>query len=170
MLDAPPASTEQTLHADKRREPFFVFDLAEVRLSLPAGCRFVYENTVGELALSALVSDWHDSAQPSAWEGWDGDRYLVARCEDRLGLLWISSWDTEPDAREFVAAYEEISAPLAAAAELDSVPRVTLRGRQVIVASERLSAQVAALFSARRQRITTLDELFDFLPAGSVEP
>ena len=90
-----------------------MFDLAQVRFSLPEGCRFVYENTVGELALSALMSDWHDPAPRSAWEGWDGDRYLVARCEDRLGLLWISSWDTEADAREFAAAYEQISEPLA---------------------------------------------------------
>jgi hypothetical protein len=169
-LDAPPASTEQILHPGKRREPFLVFDLSAARFSLPEGCRFVYENTVGELALSVLFSDWQDSAPRSAWEGWDGDRYLVARCEGRLGLLWISSWDTEADAREFAEAYEPIAEPLAAAAGLDSAPRVTLRGRQVIVASERLSAQVAALFSARRQRVATLDELFEYLPAGSIEP
>jgi hypothetical protein len=170
LLDAPPASTEQILHPGKRREPFLVFDLSAARFSLPEGCRFVYENTVGELALSVLFSDWQDSAPRSAWEGWDGDRYLVSRCEGRLGLLWISSWDTEADAREFAEAYEPIAEPLAAAAGLDSAPRVTLRGRQVIVASERLSAQVAALFSARRQRVATLDELFEYLPAGSIEP
>ena len=42
----------------------------------------------------------------SAAAGWDGDRYAVFEGpKDRLGLVWLSTWDSEDDAREFTAAY-----------------------------------------------------------------
>ena len=38
LLAAPPASTEQVLHPEKRHEPFQAIHLAGVRAALPAGC------------------------------------------------------------------------------------------------------------------------------------
>ena len=35
------------------------------------------------------------------WEGWNGDRYLAARCGGRRELLWLTVWDSEADAAEF---------------------------------------------------------------------
>ena len=42
----------------------------------------------------------------SAAAGWDGDRYAVFEGpKNRLGLVWLTTWDSEDDAREFTAAY-----------------------------------------------------------------
>ena len=39
-------------------------------------------------------------------DGWDGDKYAVFEGpDDRLGLVWLSTWDSDDDAREFLAAY-----------------------------------------------------------------
>ena len=40
--------------------------------------------------------------------GWDGDRYAVFEGpKNRLGLVWLSTWDSEDDAREFAKGYVE---------------------------------------------------------------
>jgi hypothetical protein len=42
----------------------------------------------------------------SAAAGWDGDRYAVFEGpKNRLGLIWLTTWDSEEDAREFATAY-----------------------------------------------------------------
>ena len=42
----------------------------------------------------------------SAAAGWDGDRYAVFEGQsNRLGLVWVSTWDSEDDAREFAHGY-----------------------------------------------------------------
>ena len=42
----------------------------------------------------------------AAAAGWDGDRYAVFEGpEGRLGLVWLSTWDSEDDAREFHRGY-----------------------------------------------------------------
>ena len=38
--------------------------------------------------------------------GWDGDRYAVFEGPDqKLGLVWLSTWDSDDEAREFAQAY-----------------------------------------------------------------
>jgi hypothetical protein len=42
----------------------------------------------------------------AAAAGWDGDRYAVFEGpEGRLGLVWVSTWDSEDEAREFFKGY-----------------------------------------------------------------
>ena len=42
----------------------------------------------------------------AAAAGWDGDAFAVFEGpDDRLGLVWASTWDTADDAREFARAY-----------------------------------------------------------------
>jgi hypothetical protein len=162
LLEAPPVSTEQTLHPNKRRESFLVFDLGGLRSQLPAGCEFVYENTVGELALSTLMTELQPVSS-EAWEGWDGDRYLVSRCQGALELLWISAWDTEADALEFAASYREIAELLARASDLTTAPQVSRTGRQVVISTPRLRPLEKSLGRARRARVATLPEFYEFL-------
>jgi hypothetical protein len=121
----------------------------------------VYENTMGELGISVLLSDAGEGDQRDAWEGWDGDRYLVARCGSGLEFLWISVWDSESDALEFEQAYRELAGPLAARAGLGSVPGVTRVGREVVASTSAVAPLVGALEGAsRRARVATLEELF----------
>ncbi|MDX1744632.1 MAG: Hvo_1808 family surface protein [Halobacteriales archaeon] len=46
------------------------------------------------------------SASPST--GWDGDSLTVVVNGDEDGYVWITRWDTERDAREFVTAYRQV--------------------------------------------------------------
>jgi hypothetical protein len=163
LLDAPPASTEQVLHPEHRRAPFLAIDLKALRPVLPSGCRFVAENTVGELGLSVLFRDLSPAPDPSAWQGWDGDRYLVARCGERLELLWLTVWDGPVDAGEFEAGYRGIGAAVAARAGLDDPPRMRRAGKEVLVFTSGLAPLAERIPSlARRKLVATLDQLQDW--------
>ena len=78
LLESPPISTEQALHDDRRREAFLQMDLTELEDRLPAGCRTLQRNDVGELQISVLFRDLSEDPDPAIWQGWNGDRYLVA--------------------------------------------------------------------------------------------
>ena len=55
------------------------------------------------MQLGVLLRRYNGKA---AAAGWDGDRYAVFEGpDDRLGLVWLSTWDSEKDAREFQRAY-----------------------------------------------------------------
>jgi hypothetical protein len=161
LRDAPPASTEQALHPERRREPFLSFDLAPLVPSLPGGCRFVDENGMGELGISVLLRDLSNETIPAgAWQGWDGDRYLAARCGEERAFVWISAWDSEADALEFESAYREIAAAVAARAGMRAAPGVRRRGREVHVVSEELAALAEPLETGpRRSAVASLAEL-----------
>jgi hypothetical protein len=154
LLAAPPASTEQVLHPERRSEPFQAIDLAAVRGALPAGCRFRYENTLGELGISVLLRDLGSEVDAAAWGGWDGDRWLAADCDGRPELLWLTAWDSEADAGEFTAAYAGIAPAVAARASLGAPAAPRRVGREVWIATAAFSEDVARLAAlARRARV-----------------
>lgn len=107
----PPLSTEQLLHIEKylgeeRDDP--------IEITLPAvnlgelGWQPVGQNTMGEFQTRVLLGSSPDAIE--AAKGWDGDRFQVWEHEDgRLGVAWISVWDTEADAKQFAEelAYHE---------------------------------------------------------------
>lgn len=168
LLDSPPASTEQVLHAGKRRAPFLAIDLGPLRDALPARCRFVHENTLGELGISVLFRDLANDPSEDAWVGWDGDRYLVAQCDERPAILWLTAWDSRSDALEFETAYGGILEALVARAGLATPPHVARSEREVLVYSDALTPVAKALSSrTRRQRLSTLPELRDHFDAGA---
>jgi hypothetical protein len=101
----PPLSTEQVLHPEKyrgeKRDLPMSIDLGS--LKAPAGWKEVGRNVLGEMQLGVMLR--HHAAK-SAAPGWDGDRYAVFEGpKDKLGLVWLSTWDSEEDAREFLEAY-----------------------------------------------------------------
>jgi hypothetical protein len=160
LLDDPPASTEQVLHADRRRADFQVADFAELERALPDGCESLGQNTLGEFLIWVLLTDLGSAAAAEASDGWDGDRYLAARCGGRRAFFWWTAWDTEQDALEFGEAYLELADEVAARAGLASTPQVGRDGVHVIVSSEPLGALLPRLDrEARWARIGTLDEL-----------
>jgi hypothetical protein len=170
LLDAPPASTEQALHASRRREAFGVIDLAGARARLPAGCAFVHENTMGELGLRVLLRDLAPSgdaeaaraAAEDAAEGWDGDRYLVAHCDGQRALFWWIDMDGEDDAIALESALRAV-APAMAAHAGTAAPQVSREGASLRVVSPVLAPVSDALGgAARRGRVETLDDAFGF--------
>ena len=169
LLDDPPASTEQVLHPERRREPFWVFDLAAVGDALPEGCDLVMENNVGELQLSILLNEHSSEAvDPAAWVGWNGDRYIAARCESGPALFWLTSWDSGADAAEFMSAYLEVAPAIALRAGFEQPLLVHRLGREVVVASETL-APLESLIDGEvsRTRVRTLAELRSFAAGGN---
>jgi len=160
LLVAPPISTEQVLHADRRHEPFEAIDLAAGRAALPLGCRVVDENSAGELAISLLLADLAPGTEPPAWSGWDGDRYLAARCDGRRELVWITHWDEERDAVEFERAYARAAPGAAARARFSGPPAIVRQGREVVIASPGVASSAPAVAAAaRRARVASLEDL-----------
>ena len=128
----PPASTEQILHPEKysdatRRDYPHKVAAPDLSSALPGDWRTLESDTMGELMTGCLLSQLRfpgpaalmgviDMAtqgygikEPTktAVTGWDGDRYsaVVDPANGRATLCWVSVWDSEQDATEFVAAY-----------------------------------------------------------------
>ena len=100
----PPQSTEQILHPEKyldQPDPPTTIDLGS--LTPGAGWTEVGRNVLGEFQLGILLRK--HGGKPIA-AGWDGDRYAVFEGPDgKLGLAWLTTWDTEEDARDFARQY-----------------------------------------------------------------
>lgn len=100
----PPLSTEQIIHPEKYRanpDPPTAIDLG--KLEAGTGWKEVWRNVVGELQLSVMLASYSGKA---ASAGWDGDSVAVFEgSHDRLGLAWLTTWDTDKDAREFLKSY-----------------------------------------------------------------
>ncbi len=100
----PPLSTEQIIHPEKYKADLdlpMTVDLG--KLDPPSGWTEAGRNVVGEMQLAVLLR--RHGGKPAA-AGWDGDRYAVFEGPDgKLGLVWLSTWDTENDAREFQRGY-----------------------------------------------------------------
>jgi len=100
----PPLSAEQILHPEKYREkPDAPMAIDLGMLEAGEGWKELGRNVVGEMQLAVLLR--RHGGKPAA-AGWDGDRYAVFEGpEGRLGLVWLSTWDSEDDAREFARGY-----------------------------------------------------------------
>ncbi len=102
----PPLSTEQILHPEKFRlhpDPPTAIDLGTLVGLAGEGWKEAGRNVVGEMQAAILLRK-HDGKAAAA--GWDGDAFAVfTGPDDRLGLVWASTWDTEDDARQFAVAY-----------------------------------------------------------------
>jgi hypothetical protein len=100
----PPLSTEQILHPEKyRAKPDFPMTIDLGVLKPGAGWKEVGRNVLGEMQLAVLLRK-HGGKKAAA--GWDGDRYAILEGpKNKLGLVWLSTWDSEDDAREFAHGY-----------------------------------------------------------------
>lgn len=120
---SPPLSTEQVLHPEKYWDPAKRDDPTAVSQkygALPAGWSELRRDTLGEM----MIGVWTQSsatrkaaaetilANPlgieftnAAASGWDGDEVLLLGETDGARLLrWVSVWDSDVDAAEFLGA------------------------------------------------------------------
>ncbi len=107
-----PRSTEQVIHFEKYGEaedlPVAV-DLSRLQEVIPADWRLLYRNVMGELDVEMLIQTFlseHEARQAS--RGWDGDSYHTYQAEEGVILIWLSTWDSPGDAREFYTAYKSL--------------------------------------------------------------
>jgi len=100
----PPQSTEQIIHPEKYRaqpDPPTIVDLG--KLEPGEGWTEIGRNVVGEMQMGVFFRG--RAGKPIA-AGWDGDRFAVFEGPGgKLGLVWLSTWDTEDDARDFARQY-----------------------------------------------------------------
>jgi hypothetical protein len=145
----PPLSTEQVLHPEKYREkpdPPTAVDLGA--LDAGPGWKELGRNVVGEMQLAVLLRRHGGKA---AAEGWDGDTFAVFEGpEDRLGLVWLTTWDTEADAREFIRGYLRFQADTKFGPEVpkpDTYPESSSRrpNKGAVFAVERRGSDVAVV-------------------------
>jgi len=132
-LADPPASTEQLLHPDRRRDrptPLAAEDLPEA-----PGWQTVVTDVTGEWGFA----QWLGVALPAgraqrAAAGWDGDLTRVSR---RAGGVWrldiVSVWDTAEDAAEAAAAFTDALPKLLVLGPGPPAVEVTRRGGRVTV-------------------------------------
>jgi hypothetical protein len=124
------------------------------------GCRVLFQDTMGELTLSLWLRSLDSTATQGVWDGWDGDRWIAAACNNSQEVAWLTSWDTEQDAHEFETAFTVVAVDLQRRANLKSPLAAERNGREVIVASGGLWPQVGQLKRlAKRARVTTRAEL-----------
>jgi len=151
-----PQSSEQVLHPEKclgadRDEPV-VLELPD--LSEQVGAKLIAKNTLGELNLRTMFQELTNDPKVKACAGWDGDRiHAYASGEQEwASIVWLTTWDSEQDAKEFAAALDELKAkgppPLASA-------DVSVHGKDVLIVGnvdeEKLEAvKAAALEGATR--------------------
>ena len=135
LLESPPASTEQILHPERRNDA--PETIADGDLPVVPGYDTVVVDTSGEWALGT----WLGLALPReealrAAEGWDGDRYRLARSTERPEL-WrldlLSRWDTPGDAEEAAAAFEAALPRLLVLGPGPAAVTVRVEGRSVTV-------------------------------------
>ena len=108
LFRRPPASTEQALHPEKylaRRDP-------PVRISAPSPlppllreARPLASEVLGELGWRIYFKTCQQPDGEQAAAGWGGDRYWSFELRGRPVVLTATRWDSEPEAREFFAAY-----------------------------------------------------------------
>jgi hypothetical protein len=105
-----PASTEQIIHPEAYQNdemPIPVSVPANLPERLGTGWSIVTQDTLGELEIRVWLragGEAGDVARVAA-EGWGGDRLALIDGPDGAStLVWITAWDTVPDAGEFEAA------------------------------------------------------------------
>jgi hypothetical protein len=100
----PPLSSEQVLHPEKyRARPDLPMAVDLGTLEPGGGWTELGRNVVGEMQLGVLLR--HHGGKAAA-AGWDGDRFAIFEDGNgKLGVVWLSTWDSDDDAREFAQGY-----------------------------------------------------------------
>jgi hypothetical protein len=110
----PPTSTEQILHPEKyvgaERDEAQAVTIPALDGLVPKDWKHLGGNCLGEFQTSVLLRRQRSGRR--AAEGWDGDRYEVFQHADgRLGLVFVSVWDSADDAQQFAKSYTEYREP-----------------------------------------------------------
>ncbi|MBI3265927.1 MAG: hypothetical protein HYZ67_02590 [Chlamydiae bacterium] len=110
----PPSSSEEILHPEK----YLADDDPPQKMVFPhfpdsfsSSYFLIEENILGEFNIELLFRKWmKQKSYSQASSGWGGDTYQLweEKNNHTLVLVWISSWDTSNDAKQFLMAYSEL--------------------------------------------------------------
>jgi hypothetical protein len=107
----PPTTTKDILHPDKFLHQRAVPEHPDLPKLEVADWRLIGNNTLGEFGTRFVLGQGMGAydAQLLA-EGWNGDRYQVYEHSTNgpTALVWVTAWETEPQATEFAGAYKKV--------------------------------------------------------------
>ena len=94
-----PLSTEQVLHPER----YAAADIPVEVAFADSSAEVMYEDTLGELEIQILLAVLRggDVATVDRPIGWGGDRYRVYRTPGGPALVWLTAWDSQPQADRF---------------------------------------------------------------------
>lgn len=109
-----PVSTEQILHVDKYLGPNPDFPMKIVIPGIDKAVnspwKLIDHNVIGEYCLRLILEETlkDKNAAMVAAAGWDGDRLYVFSKDNtnQIAFAWMTTWDSESDAREFYDAWK----------------------------------------------------------------
>jgi len=109
----PPKTSREILHPEQYvNRSFIAEELPHEQVEGPVErSTSIYEDTVGEFAVSALLGSALSSKQRGAAcaEGWRRDRVVISRGEGSARFVsWMSEWDSEDESAEFYECYREM--------------------------------------------------------------
>jgi hypothetical protein len=109
---SPPLSSEQILHPEKYFEvpdPPMRIEFRNLSRLFPPPWTEIENDTLGELSVRCLFSQFLDgSLATSVARGWGGDRFVAYKKGDEVAFIWMTIWDSKPDADEFYERYKEL--------------------------------------------------------------
>ena len=112
VFNDPPKSSSEILHPEEyRTRANRKVSISEQELNLPSGSTIIYQDTVGEFVISALLSNFllDGSLVAKAAAGWQADRAVLYTQpgSDKVRTVWVSRWQNDQQAQEFCEAYKQ---------------------------------------------------------------
>jgi hypothetical protein len=109
----PPKTTREILHPEQYvNRSFIPEELPRDQVERPVErSSSIYEDTVGEFAVSALLGGALSSNQRGAAcaEGWRRDRVVISKGKGSARYVsWMSEWDSKDESNEFYECYREM--------------------------------------------------------------
>ena len=108
----PPKNSSEILHPEEYRlRNNRQVTISSQELHLPEPATIVYQDTVGEFVISALLSNYiGDGALVArAAAGWQADRAVQYSLQGsgKIATVWVSRWQNAAQAQEFCQAYKQ---------------------------------------------------------------
>ncbi len=108
----PPRSSEQILHPEKwhtKRDDPVAVTLPDLAAALPGYAKAAEAQLGGAGIRTLLRQALQDNGKAAAVAaGWGGDRFAVYRKDAGRVLVWVTEWDSEADAAEFLGAAKKL--------------------------------------------------------------
>lgn len=121
MFEDLPASTEQVLHPEKyldfpRDMPMTIEVPSNIADKFGDGWVELHRDTFGEFKMWMYFEDLFAGRRSTkavvhaTTSGWDGDTLVMVMSpnQEKTGMLWATTWDTEDDAKEFYRLYKSV--------------------------------------------------------------
>lgn len=152
-----PVSSEQVLHPEKYTSApelpdRLAVDMPALKAALPAGWTLGEADTLGEFETRMVFVQQEATvaASESIAAGWGGDVVLEAESGGKSLSLWVTTWDSVDDAREFFSALPHLPDLRQSLWDEQNDPRrvILVRGSEGLGAVE-LSQLVEALEKTR---------------------